>query len=189
MLRLTAAGAFSLLDVDNATIDVASNALQVKDLGVSAAKIADDQITSGKIAQNYNAGTSSGNGQVSGVFAATGLTCTITSTGGDVTVLMQADGTSNYASFGTDSTTSPGANNTWFQLRRNGTVVDGADGWEMSFQSATTGWLFPPSTCEFVDKDLAAGTYTYELYVRTGSVTRFADLLYCKLVAFEDFFL
>lgn len=211
----------SAVTVDNVTLEIATNLIQIKDSGVSTAKIANSAVTTAKIADanvtnakmaTNSVGTTnlidgsvtkakqSALGQVasssSGAFTTssagfvniTNLSCTITTTGRPVFILLKSDGTGNNSFIGPAATANTQNAIARFKLLRDGTEV-----YRTQVQGTTTepggagGQIgIPPGALFHLDGGVGgAGTYTYVLQTQIGGSATTSHCEFCQLTVWE----
>lgn len=183
--------------VDNSSLEVSSSTVQVKALGISAAKLAADSVTTVKILDanvttskiadanvtsakmgtaNYTVSTSCGNFSTTSasITQVTNLTATLTLGGRPVSIFLQPDGNgTNGASVNTPSTS--GTGNVFFYK----------DGVEIARWTVIGAQNLPVSGFRFEDTAGSTGSHTYTCRVQAdGSHALF--VLYSTLVA-RDF--
>lgn len=199
IMRLDTAGAMSAsLVVDNATIEISSNTLRVKDLGIVTAKVNDLAITTGKIndlavtTAKINDGAvtpakkSALGQQVSGssggfstnsssYIDVTNLSITITTTGRPVMLVLQNDGTAGGTTSSMAYVDSDGGGFVaWFR--------DGSNLGESNCAAGSTGTA--PNGYSMVDTSATAGVHTYKVRVAVYAGT-FIMVHQCKIVVYE----
>jgi hypothetical protein len=161
---------------DNVTVEISSNQIVIKDLGITAAKLAADAVTTAKILDSnvtraklaalgqQQTGRISDSETGSSYADLTGLTVTITTTGRPVMVMLQG-ATSGATGLAHGSTTLD-AVETAVRILRDATVV--AE-YEMETALTVSGATISvdsvviPASSIFVIDTPAAGTYTYKL--------------------------
>jgi hypothetical protein len=201
ILTLDSAGQVAAVyDTDGATLEVSSNTLRVKDLGIVTAKlndlvvttvkIADLNVTTGKLAAlsvtrakqeavGQQISSSCGNFVVSSTsyIAVTNLSVTITTTGRPVQVGLQADGSVNQSVISCSYT--GGIPDIYVEILRDSTVIG------IYYTSGPSGeFAYVPSGAVQILDTPAAGTYTYSIKAKTNHANQ-ANVSYAKLVAFE----
>lgn len=165
--------------VDNSTLEVSGNSVQVKNAGITRPKLAalGQQVSS-------SCGTFANSGTILDV---TNLTVTITTSGRPVQLSVQSDGTGVSSNFEVFTGTTFTATGVW-AIQRGG--VDIANG-SMLYKPAASGNIgasvqYPVSSINHVDV-VGAGTYTYQ--VRAGLAaagsSRSIDVINAVLVAYE----
>jgi hypothetical protein len=169
-------------DVDGTSLEVASNTIGVKDLGITTAKIADLNVTRPKLAAvGQQASASSGSFATSaGAFVdVTNLTVTITTTGRPVYVALQSAAGVGSSVIGATSVSGTGPYAS-FRILRDATTIAWHD--VKADDSGTSGNIFVPASIVAIDAP-GAGTYTYK--VQAMNVSDSAHVEYAKLVAYE----
>jgi hypothetical protein len=211
--QVTSAGIESFIPPDNSTLTVTAGTLKVKNLGITAAQIAANAVTTAKIldanvtrpklvAVGQQVSLSSGNwyksGAVSTAFnnvkdGASGtnnIEVTVTSTGRPILLIVQADGSANPAEISAQST----VNNQISTYARWKVVVSGDDTADIMYsQIGTSGGPAPAAVTEtmttpgasYLYVQPAAGTYTFTLQAQAVNSTDIVFFRYCKLVAYE----
>jgi hypothetical protein len=174
-------------DVDNSTLQVSSNTLQVKSQGITANQIANNTITRTQLAalgQQISSATS---------FAATAgswttvpnASVTITTSGRPVMIFLIPDGSASSSVVGTGFST--GFLSASIALLRGGaqialwTVGGGV------VSSSTNNFCWVPCGSVLYLDPVSAGTYTYTLQVEATNGSPQINVSNCKLVAFEIF--
>jgi hypothetical protein len=181
-------------DVDNVTLEVSSNNLQVKDAGISTVKIADSAVTTAKIAdlnvtrpklvavgQQSSAAFVTFTSTSTSFVAATGLTATITTTGRPIIISLETDGnpgfmyvTQVYA--GSGNYNFVGEVNFFNSTSSTSLYTQrfGAGGVYMDVTNASQTHYAPAGSFTTAPIAIAAGTYTFTGRVRvagTGGAT------------------
>ena len=165
-------------NVDNSSIEVSSNLVQVKALGIVNSMIANQTIQVGKLAVKATGTTVSAGGLAvstsSGVVVfssgspilVNNQDITITTTGRPVYMQLMSDGSGGTCYIGADG--SPGNElNVTFFFYRDGVEI--ARSSIVGDASASNGVLrIPASTFSFLD-DVVAGTYNYQLFASKTS--------------------
>lgn len=168
--------------VDNSTLEVSSNVIQVKDLGITTAKLASGAVTAVKVAAlNEQISLSSGNFSIpnSTTYAdVTNLTVTVTSTGRAIDVRLVSDGSGN-PGYIQNST----ANIVKVAIVRDSTYVSEV---LVGVTPTTSTTLVPITSIQHVDR-VSAGTYVYKVQAAqtTASGGAAGSLRFAKLIAFE----
>jgi hypothetical protein len=159
---------------DGATTEIASNAIRVKDLGVTTAKLAANAVTRAKqAAVGEQVSTSSGNYSTTTAVLAdvTNLAVTITTTGRPVLLIVQPDGASPSNASRLCGDTTGNVN-----FVRDSTSI-------ATFIANCNATVKAFETSAVVLDVVGAGTYTYKIQVSSNGSTMYAS--YLKLVAFE----
>lgn len=163
------------VSVDDATIEVASNQLRVKDDAVSTAKIQDGAITPAKLATaNWVESSSSGSfsSSASAYVTITNHSISVTTNGRPVMVMLTGDGagSSSLVSFNSGASSSAA-----LRFKRDSTVI---------MQQGCQGYVNNnPAGAFFHIDQPAAGTYTYSAEIHPGGAS--AAVTNVKLVVFE----
>lgn len=175
-------------DVDGSTLQLSSNTLAVKALGVTGSQVAATTITRAKLAavgQQVSA--------TSGAFATgttsptdvTNLSVTLTTFGRPVMLIIQNDGaTTNGMISASDSSGTGAASATAFlYFARDGGVIATNKIFMQTQTNITRSIGLPPSSIVHLDV-VGAGTYTYKLQVQAAAGTT-VGVTSCVLVAYE----
>lgn len=167
--------------VDDSTIEIDSNQIRVKDLGIPTAKIADGAVTQAKrAALGQQLSSSSGTFFTSSNTPddVTNLSVTITTTGRPVVLTLISDSSSNSSEIAIGN---GGAVNFCNLL----ILRDSTEVMNQIFGGNPTPELmsFPPSAIKHIDIP-SAGTYTYKVQASV-SVGSDVGINYCKLIAYE----
>lgn len=161
--------------VDNASLEVSSNVLQVKPLGITNPLLA---------ALNYNQSASSGAFATSSssFVAVTNLSSTITTSGRPVWVGLVPDGSTTNASYigNTGSSTNTQAS---FRFKRDGTII-AASTILLQASGSTTPFIKIPAGAWSAFDVVSAGshTYTFEVILNIGTALQVEFL---TLLAYE----
>lgn len=197
-------GALEVND-DNSTLEITGDTLQVKDGGITLAKMASDSVNSAKIVDASIATADIGANQVtraklesvgqqissaSGFYTTTSatfvdvtnLSVSITTTGRPVILTLVPSGTSHgYVSMAKASST---PQMTWAFSRAAANLFE-ALLQNTSGGATTVTASYPCSTFHYLDA-VGAGTYTYKFAVKGDSIATTTVTVYdCKLVAYE----
>lgn len=191
--------------VDNSTIEISSNTIQVKASGIGTSQIADDAVTTIKIlnsnvtttkiadaavtpaklsASNYVVSSSCGSFSTGASdIAVTNLSVTITTNGRPVQLSLQPDGTATNSFVGPINSASQATLDQIIFIKRDSTLIYQTELTNGNGSAiVTTAYLVPPGVVNFMDLP-AAGTYTYS--VRTTAVSGDSKFNNCVLVARE----
>lgn len=197
IVSMTSAGTISAnVDADNSTLEFVANTLQVKNSGITQAKMAnnsvgtaqliDNNVTKAKLAAlgqqlSASCGTFTTNSLTP--VAVTNLSCTITTVGRPVMIMLvpDASGVSAYIGSNKNSTTSTVAN----VYVEGGTIVAnsvvtaiGVDG-----ASANLNVKVPVGVITYIDAP-AAGTHTYSIGA-SGGFSNTLTIQNAKLLVYE----
>lgn len=194
--------------VDNSTIEISSNTVQVKALGITStqlaanavttAKIADQNVTQAKMAVMTTGTTVAAGGLAvstgSGAFTTasatpvdvTSVTVTITTTGRPVMIFLENDPTvasgSNVGEI-QGGTAGPAGSFSMFAYIKQGSTIIFITELEGTTTPATAGCSWSPGSIMCIDFP-AAGTYTYKLQVVLNTGTQIV-VRNVSLVAYE----
>lgn len=179
---------------DASTIELSSNALQVKDAGITAAKLATNAVTTVKITaanvtrakleavgqQSANQTTNPQTTTSTTLADVTGLSVSITTSGRPVVICLQS--TNNEDSYISIVAAAVGTYYTKVALLRDGTLLKALNcGSAYGNASAATRhalgqmWIDPVS----------AGTYTYKIQIAMSTAATSAAISNAQLVAYE----
>lgn len=160
--------------VDGTTLDQTGSVLEVKNGGITKAKLA---------ALGLQTSTSSGlfSTASTSFTAVTNLTITITTTGRPVMITLMPDGdtsTGSYIRYDFGSGTNPGA----MKFFRDASAINQ---YEVGMQTASVTTFLSPSSYNYIDTP-TAGTYTYTVQVRaTAAGSGTFDVVNTVLMAYE----
>lgn len=172
--------------VDGSTLEVSSNNVQVKDLGISTAKLANNSVTQAKrAALGQQVSSSCGNFTATGTTPTdvTNLSVSITTTGRPIYIGIQADGTTNTANFQATINTGVSAIGNVNILRAT-TVIAGSQigvGFAGANQVSS---VTVPASISFIDIQ-SAGTYIYKVQAFAGSTGAQMKVNNAVLIAYE----
>lgn len=172
-----------MTEADNVSVEKNSNdEFRIKDLGISTAKFADGSVTGPKMATvNIVVSSSSGNynsnDTTSSWNTVTNLSCSITTAGRPVWLMLISDGSGNATKIEGYSGTA-----NYLRILRSGTEV-----YQNEIQGSGSG-TFTYETGEVclmhIDSSLSVGSYTYTVQVKSANNAN-VWVKYFKLVAFE----
>lgn len=166
------------VNVDDSTIEIDTDTLRVKDLGITREKqeAVGQQISSSSGAFNDASGS---------VVDVTNLSVTITTSGRPVMVFLQSDASVSRASLGGSLTSAETFINVGFQILRDAVLIAKVVLKGENFTSSSGNELeVPPSALAVLDTPIA-GTYVYKVQAeRVGSNNR-VEVNRCVLVAYE----
>ncbi len=180
---VTSAGLIGVAyDVDNSTLEVSSNALQIKDGGVTRPKLV-------SVGQQVSNSSSTFVTTSTSYVDVTNLAVTITTTGRPVIIMVQGDGGVSNSYFMTDiyndGCSSAGS---YFKLLKDATTIAelfyGFEGENGAFIADTYHAYLP--SIHHLDTP-TAGTYTYKLQVKcvsSGNPIQ-TSVIRCRLIAYE----
>ena len=196
ILNLTSAGVIGFYDVDNTTIEVAANQIQVKDAGVSTAKIAAAAVTPVKFGPLLYSESTSCNlfsfvGNGSGTYTSvTNLSVSFTSPSGrPVVITLNPAGGGDASYVGTQS-------NNWYitnyriRVRKNGSALAiMMHDFRFGGNGTSTDVLKRPACLKVYDFSPGTGANTYDIQVlsntsQSGQNTSY--MAYYKLVVYEE---
>lgn len=159
------------------------NATALGSSAVTTEKLADGAVTQAKrasLGQQLSSSSSTFNTSSASLVDVTNLSCTITTTGRPVQIVLVPDG-SNLAyirAYNGSATSNVAAT---FQLLRDSTEINRVQVVKSFSSSIVTDNYIPPSTIRHIDVP-SAGTYTYKLKVSTNTNV---NVYYCKLLVYE----
>lgn len=168
--------------VDGSTLEVSSNTVQVKNSGITTAKIADGAVTPAKLAalgQQISSSSGSFSTTSTSYVDVTNLSVSITTTGRPVFIGIIADTTAAYLG---SSNTSGGTNGSSFKIVRGSTDIM-ISSLRSDNSSATSISRVPPSSVWHIDTP-SSGTYTYKVQCISNSGVS-TSAINCKLIAYE----
>lgn len=182
--------------VDNSTLEVNTNVLQIKDNGVTTNKINNSAVTTGKIADGavtpvkkaalgQQISSSSGSFSSTGVTPTdvTNLTVTITTTGRPVCVSITPDTSGNGGSFVAVLASGTSALAHINLVRASSTIAQASIG--VGFAGANqVSSVTVPSVLTIIDP-VVAGTYTYKVQALAGSAGAQVQVNTAILIAYE----
>lgn len=164
--------------VDNSTLEISSNTLQVKDLGITRPKLA-------ALGQQLSSSCSTFVTTSATLVDVTNLTVTITTTGRPVCLAVVSDGT------GTASEIGPAASGATASLTQDVVILRASteiSRHRISFQGDANSidWLsfIPSSSINHIDI-VAAGTYTYKVQTRVNTANTTGTFKQAKFLAYE----
>ncbi len=189
IVTLDASGNFGAsTDVDGSTLQLNSNTLSVKALGVTGSQVAATTLTRAKFAavgQQVSASSGAFTTGATSPTDVTNLSVTITTFGRPVMLIIQSDGVTTNSIVGVRDSSGTGAASASgfvYFLRDAGVIA--TNKMLMQTQTNITRELgVPPSSFMYLDV-AAAGTYTYKVQVQLVAGTTI-DVTSCVLVAYE----
>jgi hypothetical protein len=167
------------LNPDDSTLEVSSDMLQVKDGGITQAKLADKAFLSSSACGLVSEDDST-------FVTVTNLTKEITTTGRPVLVVVNrsADSDNSQVKIGTDTNSSVTAE---YVIRRSGTIIE-LFTFAYETPSGSTGYpvLSIPASCIVALDEPYAGTYTYDIQQRVATAGNSGtDFMYSILTVVE----
>lgn len=203
IMALDASGNMSApYTVDGTTIEIASNIIGVKALGIGASQLAADSVTTPKIldaavtpakmaALTYQISSSSSTYTTSSgsLTSVTGLSSTVTTTGRPVWVGLQPDGTGSNAYVGPLASSTGGDASMTLVFRRDSSDISFAQSENQiadggSLPAVTVKAYDAPGRFWFIDENASAGAHTYTVRVRLDAGSSLS-VFNCKLVAYQ----
>lgn len=188
IMRLDSSGNMSAnLVVDNSTIEISSNTLQVKAGGIGTTQLADGGVTKPKqsaVGQQVSSSSVSYSTSSTSFTAVTNLSVSLTTTGRPVMVFLVGDASNpSYVSLNSTTTSSP-----YGQVRFLRDVTD-IGFYEVGITAANGGGpktnIETPSSGFSAFDAPAAGTYTYSVQVKVLASSTTILVASTKLVAYE----
>lgn len=179
------------INVDNSTIEISSSIIQVKDGGITQAKLA--SISSGTTALAGQLAQSNSSGNFSSTSGSnvsiTNLSVTITTLGRPVMVWCEADGSGSNAKMGV---TQDGVNpqiSASFSIFRDAVLLTKSlfetNGWTSGHASSVSPDTVVPPSCLRSTDVVAAGTYVYSVKVACNATNSRAVCAFARLYAKE----
>lgn len=181
--------------VDESTLTISANVIQVKSGGITATQLSTDAVSTVKIqdgavtrpklaAVGQQVSSSSGSfSTASGSLVdVTNLNVTITTSGRPVMLMLQSSGGSTLGTVGVDGTSGVALAPIEI-LRASSPIYVTRLGIDNGVATGLNTAVYPPSIIHFMDTP-AAGTYTYKIQTAliSGGAVRFTE---CVLVAYE----
>jgi hypothetical protein len=178
----TSGNMIATLVVDNSTLEISSQTLQIKPKGVTQGLLALRATGSTVVAGGYATSGSSGiaTANNSGLQQIPNFSVTITTTGRPVVIGFTGDGTTNESTIGVQSSST--ADQAFFAIERGSSVIY-ITGIDSPFTTSST-VLQPASSILYIDP-VAAGTYTYTGQFNSGGATALALVNNAILYAYE----
>lgn len=162
--------------VDNSTLEVTSNTVQVKDAGITKPKLA-------ALGQQLSSGSSGNFTTTSSSYVdVTNMTLSITTTGRPVMIMLIPD-ISQGAGALVISKSGAGAS-VFYRIVRDSTSIAEFPLVLTAVGTSSSVMSVPCSTLQFFDP-VAAGTYTYKIQAKVATVSTSADVQASKLLAYE----
>jgi len=187
IMTLDAAGNMSApYVVDNSTIEISTNTIQVKDLGITTAKLADGSVTRAKeaaVGQQISSSSGAFNTASTSYVSITNLSVSLTTTGRPVMLFLMSTITGGSTSTVSISNGSSNTVSAILKFSRGGSELSnfnfGTDG-SGSFGAMS----IPPGSFMLLDTP-SAGTYTYTVEGRCNGAGQTLQVANVKLVAYE----
>lgn len=156
------------VDVDNSTLEITSNVLEVKALGINTSQIADQAVAPAKMGALNNPGLSASCGNFTtnstGAVDVTNLSVTITTSSSNRPIRIEFLPEPTHSAY-IGTAASQGGPQSIFTIDRSGTAVSSTRLFMDIGVTATT-MFAPPGTLNFTDTTTAPSTtYTYKLTV------------------------
>lgn len=177
-------------NVDNSTIEIASNNLQIKDHGVTQVKLASrttgSTVAAGGVAVSSSSGAYSTTSNINQ--PVTNLSVTITTTGRPVQILLQSDNAESFIQANNTTGGSVGLLGTQVRVHNGASVLSVQDfGEQRSFASGDR-ITIPVSVINYLDLTVngSPGTYTYTILMsNTGTASTTSTMNEAILIAYE----
>lgn len=196
IVTLDAAGNLAAVwNVDGSTINISANNLQVANGGITQAKLASNSVGTAQIidasvtlpklaALSYQLSSSCGSFGTSstGFVAVTNLSISFTCTGRPVFLALVGDGTGSSSTFEADA--AGNQSSATVSLRRAGVSIAQYDA-GMATSVASTAAISVPGTCIQTIDFPGAGTFTYDVQIKTNIASNTTFLRNVKLLAYE----
>lgn len=172
--------------VDDATIELASNKLQVKDDGIITVKILDNNVTRPKIvAVGHQVSSSSGAFSTNSASFVDVTNLSVTITTTGRPVMLLLCSNSSTANIGTAQTGAASETGADFAWVRDSTIVSTNVLFTTAGSAPGANIDIPPGSINFLDRP-AAGTFTYKLQARFNATgTGNAQVDDCVIIAYE----
>lgn len=157
--------------VDNSTIEVSANTVQVKNLGITTAKIANNAVTRGKLAAvGQQVSSSCGAFATSSTSATniTNLSVTLTTTGRPVVLLIQSDGLGSSSYFQLTNGSGIATASLTIYINRDVTLISQQILFDNTVNNAQV--AIPGSSVSHIDTPIA-GTYLYTIQMSVGNAS------------------
>lgn len=173
--------------VDNSTLEVSSNVVRVKDLGIVTAKIGNEAVTRAKqepVAQalSNSSGSFSTSSTATNGAAVSNLSRIQVATGRPIMLLLQPDGGGS-AFIGPSGATNGVSPQGFIFILRDGAVIAA---WDYSTTQVSGGLTHLMSSVGPLYMDVvAAGTYTYTVNAKVGTASTTMFVQNIKLVVWE----
>lgn len=176
-------------DVDNTTLEVSANLIQLKNGGVSTAKLADGSVTNPKLAalgQQVSSSSSTFTSASTTYVDVTNLTVTIVTTGRPVRIFLNPSGSAS--AIGPSSASLDAAIQSFVALLRDGSVIYEQTMYIAAHAASGAGVasVLPVSCISFMDIPTAA-SHVYKIQVKTNNIvgTGSTEVTNAVLVAYE----
>ena len=188
ILSMTSAGVIaSNIDADNSTLEIVANNLQIRNSGVTTAKIADANVTKQKLAalgQQLSSSSGFATSAGIGVGQVPNLSVTITTTGRPVMIQCVADQYVSSSSFIRQAISSGTICQLIASIQRGGTTIYSTFLGTKFAVSGAFEVYYSPSAVSYVDTP-AAGTYTYAVFGENTFASMTSTWANIKLLVYE----
>jgi hypothetical protein len=194
MLTVSSAGQIGTYDVDNSTIEVVSNSIQVKNSGISTGKIIDGSVTLLKraplqIVESGSSGAFSHTTVLNAFIQLTAFNITFNASNRPIIFALNPDGSGNPSSLAAN-TNNQKLNSIQIEIRRDGVPIIQV-GIVLVADATGVGVLAKPSPLKCMDISPGTGNKEYTFWVRCRSGQPDPQnqffINYYKMVAYEEF--